>query len=420
MVDSPVAVNTSFMREVNSAAILASLRSQSSVSIAALARATSLSRQAVRRSLDVMAQRGLVEFLPPDRSVSRPGRPGQLIRFRAEVGYVLGISVDTEEIRVVLADLVGTTVASAIKPLPMAALETLRATVGEVLDSGGVRAADIWHCTVGAPGIVDPAAGYVRYIPSMPEITGDVIVRTLREMLPCAAYLDNNLKLATEGERWHSTEHNDRFMVLIYWGERVGAGIVLDGELYRGASNDAGDIGFLDLFSGDGSEGASQNNTAPRGQFEEWVGWHEFIRVAIAAARRRDDDELADQLAGTSRGLDLLIASVHAGNPAALEATDEVARRFVKGISALRAILDPSLVVIGGPMARLGEELLATIRRHLDRERLNQPQIEFSNLGDDAVVQGAIHHSLLDISRERWKLPPASEDLPAPTHQQHT
>jgi predicted NBD/HSP70 family sugar kinase len=79
-----------------------------------------------------------------------------------------------------------------------------------------------------------------------------------------------------------------------------------------------------------------------------------------------------------------------------------VAGRFAKGVVAIRAILDPRLVVIGGPLARCGEPLLAAIRRRLSAEPLNQPDLEVSALGDDAVVHGALHHSLAEIQRTRF------------------
>ena len=81
---------------------------------------------------------------------------------------------------------------------------------------------------------------------------------------------------------------------------------------------------------------------------------------------------------------------------------DVVARSFAKGVAAIRAILNPRLVVIGGPMARCGETLLAAVRRHLADQPLDQPALEVSTLQDDAVVHGALRHSLEEIERTKF------------------
>ncbi|MEW1847326.1 ROK family transcriptional regulator [Nonomuraea angiospora] len=406
-----VAAGTQFMREVNAAAVLRKLRaappSEASMSVSALAKSVGLSRQAVTRSLNGLAAEGLVEFGPLDRDSTRAGRPAQLVRFRAEAGHVLGLSISPQDVRVALADLAGTVTASDAEQLGAGpsgdqVVETLLSTVERTLRAAGVTTGDLWFASVGTPGIVDPAAGVIRLIPSMPGLAGDLLVRRLTQALGCPVYLDNDVKLATQGERWRDAERREDSLVMIHWGERVGAGIVLNGELYRGASNDAGDVGFLDLFT----DGPS----APRhpqglGPFEDRVGGAELVRQATAAAGRAGDVALLARIeAAGEHALEAVLDAVADGEPAALEALDVVARRFAKGITVIRAILNPRLVVIGGPLAGCGETLLAALRRHLSGEPLDQPALEVSALQEDAVVHGALLHSLDEIERTRFGL----------------
>lgn len=407
-----VAVGTQFMREINAAAILRQLRAETSMSVSALAEAVGLSRQAVTRSLNALVSEGLVEFGALDRDSTRAGRPPQLVRFRAEAGYVLGLSISPQDLRVVVSDLAGTVAAGDVVQLGVGlsgeeAVETLLSTIERTLESAGVMTGDVWFASVGAPGIIDPAAGVIKLIPSMPGLTGDILVRRLNEALGCPIYLDNDVKLATQGERWRGAERREDSLVMIHWGERVGAGIVLNGELYRGASNDAGDVGFLDLLA---EESRTDPAAAPRhphglGPFEDWVGGEEIVRLAAAAAERDGDDAFRSRIeAAGERAFDAVLDAVVDGTPSALEAIDVVARRFAKGVAAIRAIVDPRLVVIGGPLARCGETLLAAVRRHLSEQPLNQPALEVSTLRDDAVVCGALHHSLAEIERTKFDL----------------
>ncbi|NDL56203.1 ROK family protein [Phytoactinopolyspora sp. XMNu-373] len=395
------------MREINASAILRQLRADRSMSVAALAEAVGLSRQAVTRSLHALASEGLVEFKAPERGATRMGRPAQLVRFRAEAGYVLGISIDPRHIRVALCDLVGDIVAAdhvefQAEPNGQEALDTLVAGINRTLEAAAVVRDDVWFASVGAPGIVDPAAGVIKLIPSMPGISGDVLVRTVADMLSCTVYLDNDVKLATQGELWRGVDHPQESLVVIHWGDRVGAGIVLQGRLYRGASNDAGDIGFLDFVPGtaETAQEPAAQSSAGLGRFEQWVGAGEIVALASAVAQRLGDNDLASQLdSDADQQLDAVIDAFVAGAPAAVEAIDIVAGRFATGIAAIRSILDPGLVVIGGPLARCGEPLLEALGRHLERHPLNQPALEISALGDDAELYGALFHALAEVER---------------------
>ncbi|MFC4007456.1 ROK family protein [Nonomuraea purpurea] len=404
-----VAAGTQFMREINAAAILRRLRAEPSMSVSALAKAVGLSRQAVTRSLNALAEEGLVEFGSLDRDSSRAGRPAQLVRFRAEAGHVLGVSLSPQDLRVAVADLCGAVIASeavqfAARPDAGEALDTLLATVKRTLAAAGRANGDLWFASVGTPGIVDPAAGIIKLIPSMPGLTGDVLLRRLKETLGCPIYLDNDVKLATQGERWREADRREDSLVMLHWGERVGAGIVLDGELYRGASNDAGDIGFLDLFAAD-DDSAGTRHPHGLGPFEDRVGGEEIVRQAVAAAERAGDEAFRARLqAAGERSFEAVLDAVAGGVPSAVAAIDVVARRFAKGIAVIRAILNPRLVVIGGPMARCGEPLLAALRRHLAGEPLDQPLLEVSTLQEDAVVHGALLHSLDEVERTRFGL----------------
>lgn len=404
--DALVATDTQFMRDVNSAAILSKLRVETRASVSALASATGLSRQAVTRSLHMLEVEGVVEFSAPDRASPRSGRPAQLVRFRAEAGYVLGIYVNPQRIHVAVADLGGAIVGSHHVPLHgLPAIALLIAEIDRVLEVAGVPRERVWFASIGTPGIIDPATGVIKLLPSMPELTGDVLVRSLQAHLSCPAYLDNDIKLATQGERWNDPGQDGESLVFIHWGERVGAGIVLQGRLHRGASNDAGDIGFLDLFADTSRKEGQPDHRNPGGlgRFEEWIGAVEIVHLAVAAARSERDEQLIEAVNSAEEGaLEVIIDAAISGNRAALKAIDEAARRFAVGVVAVRAILDPESIVVGGPMARLGDVLLEAVLRHLGNQPLNQPRLLTSSLGDDAIVHGAIRHSLGEIETTRF------------------
>ncbi len=382
-----VAVGTNFMLENNATAILTLLRGVGRAPVSALAKETGLSRQAVSRSLAVLESMGLVEISAPDRAATPTGRPPQIVRFRAEAGHVLSVDLNPGTVRVVVADLAGDFVTDTTTALDRSGVfaDALRAAVERALGDAGLRPDEIWHASAAAPGITDPATGHVSLSVSMPEIIGDAIPAGIRAAaVDAPLYVDNDVKLATEGERWRGAPHVEDSLVFIDWGERIGAGIVLHGELYRGASNDAGDIGYLDLLASGPSD-----LDRDLGPFERWVGTRELLRIAGRGA-------------GRTLTLPELAEAARHGEAWAITAIGEIATRFAKGVAAIRALLDPEVIVLGGDITEVGLVLLAGIVDALATEDLGQPRLELSTLGPDAIIHGAVRHSLSWVERERF------------------
>ncbi|WP_147918776.1 ROK family transcriptional regulator [Ruania zhangjianzhongii] len=394
MPDLPVAVNLRFMREVNTAAVLTSLRELDPVSVGGLAESTGLSRQAVARVLDELQNDGLAEVLPPDRTERASGRPAQQVRFRAEAGYVVGALIDPQVIHLAVADLRGSVVATSRAPLEATPQDqhVLDLLVGEtraLLDGAGISVADVWSATVGAPGIIDTETGVISVVPSMPVLTGDVLVAALGSYLSCPVYLDNDLKLATRGELWKGIGVGARHLVVVHWGERVGAGIVIDGVLYRGASNDAGDLGFLDILAGD------VDPVPGLGRFESWVGVRALIHLAADELETAGEGDRARAVREAGEAaFDTVLDGILQQDRPLLAAIARLAGRFAHGLVALRTILDPELVILSGPLARAGRPLLAALHQSLTEQPLTPPTLRLSTLGRDAVVHGALRHSL--------------------------
>jgi predicted NBD/HSP70 family sugar kinase len=390
------------MREINSDAVLELLRKTDRMHVSELAVTTGLSRQAVARSLVRLQEAGLVEFLAPERSGTRTGRPSQPVRFRSEAGYAAGIYIDPRRIRAALADLRGDIVKSTEATLPQGAsghatVRQLVEHVSALLAEAGVAVEDVHAAAVGAPGIVDPSAGVIRLVPSMEDLTGDVVVRALSERLQCQVYLDNDVKLAAQGEQSHGIRRDDSSLVVVHWGQRIGAGILIDGVLYRGATNDAGDLGFLDFEM----EGAV-DSTPGLGRFEAWAGCDELVRLARSELERAGQIDQSQRLEKADDALEQVIAAILNGDTACLRALRDIAARFAVGLGAIRALLDPHVVVLSGPMARLGDVLLAELRHALHSHLLKLPKLKISALGDDAVIHGAIRHCLNAFERSRY------------------
>ncbi|SHN29685.1 ROK family transcriptional regulator [Cryptosporangium aurantiacum] len=389
------------LRQINFGAVLRAVREHSPARVADLMQATGLSRPAVTRAVAELRDAGLVADVDETAQVSM-GRPAQWIRFRAEVGHVVGVDVGSHKVIAMVADLAGRVVASRQVTIGEGAtgarlLQSVRDTIVEALAKADLTGEDVWAIVVGTPGIVEETSGEVLLAPGIPGLAHLPVMDELHTLTPGPVLIENDINLAVLGERWCGAAVGSDSLVFVHWGVRIGAGILIDGKPYRGAHGAAGEIGFADVFSepdapdplplvGGGTSGVSE-----WGAFERMVGTQAIAELADAAHAFTERDPRAllspDAVAA-------VFAAATEGDPTALAVVDRIAGRFARGLAAMLLVLDPREVIIGGGLSRAGETLLAAIERHLRPRILTSPRLVLSDLGSDAVALGAVRRAL--------------------------
>ena len=220
------------------------LRDTGPAGITALARDLKLSRTSVENALAVLQRHDLIIEVP-GRSHGA-GRPARHYAFHAAGGLVAGVDIGVHSLRVVVADLAGTTLVASttdgVDPTldPATQLDTVIGQLGEAisgLDPGRLRAIGI-----SLPGIIDRFGNVVASV-IFPAWAGVDMVGELRARFGCPVIMDNGVRLATVAE--HHMGSGRRFDDVLYLsvGTRIAAGMILGGYPRRGAHNVAGDIG---------------------------------------------------------------------------------------------------------------------------------------------------------------------------------
>jgi glucokinase-like ROK family protein len=258
---------------------------------------------------------------------------------------------------------------------------------------GKLRAADVAPGFVGAgagvPGPVSFREGVPVSPPIMPGWNNFPVRETFSAELGCPVLVDNDVNIMALGEKHAGLARSVDDFLFVKLGTGIGCGIVVGGEVYRGVSGSAGDIGHIRVD--DAGPICMCGNT---GCLEAFCGGAALARDALAAARSGNSDELAGMLArgGTLTAADVASAAA-AGDPAAVGLVRDSGRRVGGVLAGLVSFFNPGLVVIGGGMAGLGHPLLAEIRGVVYRRSLplatgNMP-IVLSELGGEAGVVGA-------------------------------
>lgn len=238
---------------------------------------------------------------------------------------------------------------------------------------------------IGTPGAFDPTRGQLRYARHLPGWHAPQLFDELRSALGVPLAAENDVNLAAVAEQRIGVAGDCRAFVLLWVAEAIGAAIVIDGRLHRGASGGAGEIAFLPL-----PDRTSPSPTRPSGTagFQQLAGAHHILSLAqahgIAAATAAE----ALTVAGRTPGIGDTVLT-------------EVARRLALGLAALVTVLDPELVVLaGGLIAAGGQRLYSLIRQELRDLAVPRPRLRLTGVTEDPVLHGAVHTALMAARNE--------------------
>ena len=371
------------------AAVLRLLRDGGPRSRAELGEAAGLSRSKLTVEIDRLIDRGLVDAAGP--AASRGGRRSSIVRIAAATRFLafdigattLDLAVTDGEMRILgrmteHADLRGEPTAVISQALAM--ISKLRAETGTTRFTGA---------GVGIPGPVSFRDGMPVSPPFMPRWHRFPVRETLAAELNCPVLVDNDVNIMALGEMHAGVARSFRDFLFVKIGAGIGCGIVVGGELYRGATGSAGDIGHT-CVDPTGPVCVCGNT----GCLEAFFGGAALTRDALAAARSGRSPYLADRLrtAGTVTAVDVSAAAADR-DPYALGLVRDGAHRVGQVLAGLVSFFNPGLIVIGGGVAGIGHALLAEIRSVVYRSSLplatgNMP-IALSEMGDKAGLVGA-------------------------------
>ena len=391
----------SLLRRLNWAAILRTIRTEGPVSRTELARKTGLSKPTVNEVVEHLLRDGYVreQLADPEARPRRPGPRARLLSFRGELGHVLGIDVGADKVLCLVADLDGAVLASErrkttveLRRSPRAVLDLVEQAASAALAAAAVESAALKAVGVGTPGVVDLASGRVALAPQLGDWGGLALGPELERSFGCPVLVDNEVRLSLLAERWQGAARDvdDAFFAQI--GVGIGGGVLIGGEVYRGASGAAGEIGYLPLFDTDeASDGL--------GPFEHAAGGTAFARLAKDVVASGHGRALLDRAGGDPDAIDaeVVFAAASDGNAAARRILAEIVERLARGIAAAVIVLNPSTVIVGGGISRAGETLLSPLERRIRELVPAPPRVVLSELGDEGVALGALRLALQSV-----------------------
>ena len=354
---------------------------------------TGLGRAIVAQRVGELLDRGLVT--EGEVGPSTGGRPPRQLTFRAEAGHVLVADLGATSIDVAVTSLDGRILGHHDEPAEIEAgpgrcLDRVDALFESLLATAQGIPGRLWGVGIGVPGPVEFGSGRPISPPIMPGWDGYPIRERFAERYDAPVWVDNDVNLLALGE-WRSgvaAGHDN--VVVVKVGTGIGAGIISDGHLHRGAQGSAGDVGHIQVVD----DPLVVCRCGNLGCLEALAGGAALGRAGEAAATEGRSARLRVALDqhGTVTAQDVARAASF-GDPVAVALLQGAGRRIGSMLASVVNFFNPSLVVIGGGVANSPDQFLASIRETVYRRSLplatRDLLIQRSSLGGLAGVIGA-------------------------------
>ena len=337
--------------------ILNLVRTEQATTRQELERDSELGRAVVADRLGTLTELALVD--ESELGTATGGRAPRLVRFSAHRGSILVATLDQTALGVGIADLAGKLRMehheAADLTQPTAALADRLVTLFRWILDMQPDAGELWGISVSVPGAVaDGTESFFQQStpPVLPGWESYPIVEKLVEAFDAPVWLRSSVETMTMGEYHAGSGAGRRTMLFVKVGKRIGAGLVSDRTLFRGAQGAVGLIGSVPVTLGD-----------RHGTLESMAGSDAIARQGRSAAESGDSAILADLV---RRGGDISAIEVahaaHMGDAAAIEILSQSGRLIGQVVATLANMLNPELIVLSGSTAQSNDILLAAAR----------------------------------------------------------
>lgn len=378
-------------KTANYMTILTLIRSEGPLSRADLAERTGLSVPTVSTITDDLQKVGLVEDLGQGDSTG--GRRPQLYGFNAGVRQIVALSLSKTKLTTALLDMNGNIITRYEQTLrvinePEKGIKEIVAAVENLMASEKVSQKEIAFIGLSVPGVVNSDGDLVI---SSPLQWYDIpLGQRLRDHFQLPVLVENDGITAVWAEREMGAGQG-RNHIVVFLGQDTGisSGIILNGQIYRGVSGVAGEIGHMVVEENGprctcGNYGCLQVTAIP----------HVLVLQARAAIEDGVDTQMARMIHGDLNALTLetVVEALNQGDRVAFNLVDRVSIYLGSAIAKVIHILNPSKVIIGGEFSPFGETLLEPVRRAIKASVLsrasNALEVVMSPLGQDVSLRG--------------------------------
>ena len=380
--------NSKYQNIINQSIIFNFLRLHGPVYKSQVAEALSISIPAITRALVSLEDQGFVEEIADQKS--KNGRTVSFYAASIKDGFVLGIDLLKNTIGV---QLMGTQREVAIfdllrseSPISENIAKNLKRVIAELMQAGTIKSEDdLKAICVGSPGIVDAESGEIRSAIFHQDLVGANIKKSLEQEFRKPVFLDNVVKLSAFAEYNRIRAADLKNMLSLDIGFEVGAGLIIDGHVYRGARCSAGEIGFMK----DGYDETGDEHPI----YAESLSFIWLCRQFTDSYESKTDCEDFSARAANLSIVKKLFGAARGGEARARGILSQYLKKLAVLLSNLCVLIDVDAIVISGDiclMPGLDEIIAGELRLYLSKTcRLAPPPLIRSQYGTNSTLIGA-------------------------------
>ena len=379
--------NRDLIKEINRNLVLNLIKSRAPISRTEIARLSGLSPATISGIASDFIASGLVHQMGEGESTG--GRRPVLLRLNHQAGFVVGVKLMEHAITSAVTDLDANvlyhrvTTLEHARDLP-AVLEGIVRAIAMTIEESGVERAGVLGIGIGMAGVIGSKAGLCHYSPFFGW--RDVkVAEPIETHFALPVYIDNDVNTLTIAEQWFGYGHGADDFVVVTVGRGIGAGIVVNGQFYRGALGGAGEFGHITL-----AREGPLCDCGKRGCLEALASDPAVLRMVRERIAAGEESVL-----GGLRALALedVIHAAEDGDEIAREALADSGRWLGVGIANLVNILNPQLVIVAGEGVQAGEyrfqAMREAIRMHSFDGLAKELKIVIEPSGDETWARGA-------------------------------
>jgi predicted NBD/HSP70 family sugar kinase len=383
------------LREINDQVVLSLLLDRGPLTRGQIGEFTGLSKPTVSSLLDRLGSRGLVATTGV--VAGGPGPNARIYGVNPSAGHVIGVHVEQHACVAGLAALTGDVIATDTVTVPQRRdsdpIREVTAAVEGVLATASLGLSAVDHVVVATPGVIDPATGILRHARHLHGWEAPGIASRIADSLGLPVTHGNDVNLAAVAEGIRGSARGEPDFALLWLGTGVGLGLVLGGVLRAGAHGGAGEIGYLPAS---GLAELPRVDRGAAGAFQQLAGG-QGIRALARQHGIRGTDPAA------------IVAAAAAAGPAGHRLLADLGDRIALGAASIATVVDPGVLILGGPVALAGGPVLVDlVRAGMGRISFVRPPIRLSTVTADGVLHGAIEVGLQILRSQLFGEPVAA------------
>ncbi|MDY0407683.1 ROK family transcriptional regulator [Virgibacillus soli] len=382
------------MKSVNKSLVLNKIRTNEPISRAEIAKQTKLTPPTVSSIVKELLEQEII--MESNLGESKGGRKPTMLHINDEAFLIIGADVGPADVDCVLTNLSGKVLFQTSKKLSsqltndqfLAILKNCIQSVVDFVDNQE----KIVGIGVAMHGVVDVETGTSLFAPNL-HLTNVPIKDELEKEFGFDVKVENDARAMALGESWFGKHGKINSMVAINLGSGVGAGAVVDGKLYHGAQDLAGEIGHMTIdLNGTICECGN------RGCLQTFASGPAIVKRANEKLKQENDDEISPTVNLTGEKIYRMAVN---GNQNMVQVLKETGTYLGIGLTNLIHIMNPEVIVIGGGVSKAQQFLLPAVQETIEKWALTseakQTKVVVSRLGDHATLLGAVSLLLVEL-----------------------